>query len=272
MPGPTLEPPVALTIAGFDTCSGAGLQADLLTFHNHGYHCLTATTSLVIETPKQVQKVAATSADLLHQQVELLLSTYQVSAIKIGLLASPAQVLVLSEILAGQTAPIVVDPVGISTTGSLLQEHGTSRALLKHLAPLATLITPNLPEARLLLEESEELPPDQVAQQLAKKTGTSILLTGGHHGSKTQICDLLAHKSQNHSFCAPRIEAPTSIHGTGCVLSSAIAAELGSGASFPTAIEAARRYLRAAMSHHLSFSRSEPLLALNHHPTGRHDQ
>ena len=133
--GPTTERPVALTIAGFDTCAGAGLQADLLTFHNHGYHCLTACTSLVVETPKEVRAVSPISADLLLQQLELLLASYPVATIKVGLLASPDQVLVLSEILAGQSIPLVIDPVGMSTTGSLLQEPGTSQALLGKTRP-----------------------------------------------------------------------------------------------------------------------------------------
>ncbi|MGJ8724229.1 MAG: hydroxymethylpyrimidine/phosphomethylpyrimidine kinase [Roseibacillus sp.] len=272
MPGPTTEHPVALTIAGFDTCAGAGLQADLLTFHNHGYHCLTACTSLVVETPHQVREVKAISADLLLQQIELLLATYSVSAIKVGLLASPDQVMVLGEILGGQRVPIVVDPVGTSTTGSKLQEPGTSQALIEQLAPLSTLLTPNLPEARLLLGGNSDLPADQVASLLARKIETSVLLTGGHNDSGSDVCDLLIHEGQSEPFCAPRIETSDSLHGTGCVLSSAIAAALGKNANFPTAITSARRYLRAAMTHHLSFPHSAPLLALNHHPTGSHDQ
>ena len=272
MLGPTTERPVALTIAGFDTCAGAGLQADLLTFHNHGYHCLTACTSLVVETPRQVCEVQAISADLLRQQVELLLASYPVVTAKVGLLASPDQVLILAKILEKKGIPLVIDPVGMSTTGSQLQESGTSQALLEQLAPLATLLTPNLPEARLLLGAPKALPPDQVAIQLAEKAATSVLLTGGHHYDGSEVCDLLIHQKQSHSFCASRIEAPAPLHGTGCVLSSAIAAALGKNENLLTGIESARRYLRAAMTHHLSFSQSEPLLALNHHPTGSHDQ
>ena len=97
-PSPTAL--TALTIAGFDTCAGAGLQADLLTFHNHGYHCLTAMTSLVVETPLLVKKTQPVDENLLRQQLEILLETYPVSTIKIGLLSSPAQVALLSKILS----------------------------------------------------------------------------------------------------------------------------------------------------------------------------
>ncbi len=264
--------PLALTIAGFDTCAGAGLQADLLTFHNHGYHPLTAATSLVVETPLQVRHCEALSAELLYQQIELLLATYPVAAIKIGLLASPAQVLVVREILDGSNVPIVLDPVGISTTGTSLQEHGTTAAIRKHLAPLVTLLTPNLPEARLLLDDEDGSEPGPIALRLADVTGTPVLLTGGHSGGDGEICDFLAADGQLTSFCGARIDTSASLHGTGCVLSSAIAAFLGKGETFTTAIEGARRYLREAMSHHHHFSPSLPLLALNHGLAGRHDQ
>lgn len=268
----TQQPPVALTIAGFDTCSGAGLQADLLTFHNHGYHGLTAATSLVVETPLQVRHCEPVSSELLHQQVELLLATYQIAVIKIGLIASPDQAQILSKLLAEQAIPIVLDPVGISSTGNSLQKNGTSEALMRHLAPLATLLTPNLPEARFFLKNSQELTPNQVAYQLSDQTGSNVLLTGGHHGEDLEICDLLVENGQETSFCAPQIETPASLHGTGCVLSSAIAAHLGKNQNLSTAIAHARRYLREAMTHHYAFPHSEPLLALNHHPVGRHDQ
>lgn len=267
--------PVALTIAGFDSCAGAGLQADLLTFHNHGYHTLTASTALVVETPLQVRQCEAVSAETLNQQIELLLATYQVATIKIGLLSSPAQALIVSEMLGGQTTPIVLDPVGISSTGSALQQAGTSEAILEHLAPLVTLLTPNFPEARSLIGDSSAREPAEVALQLAEMTGTAVLLTGGHHGDGDDICDLLCesgHSASSTSFCAPRIASPAPLHGTGCVLSSAIAAQLGKGADLSTAIEAARRYLRKSMSRPHHFPHPAPLLALNHHLTGSHDQ
>ena len=268
--------PVALTIAGFDTCAGAGLQADLLTFHNHGYHSLTAMTSLVVETPLLVKKTQPVSPELLRQQLELLLSTYPISTIKIGLLSSPQQVALLAEILAHQASPIVLDPVGISSTGSALQEPGTLDALVNILAPLATLITPNLPEATALLGNEQKLSPENTAQALCDRIGTAVLLTGGHHGDDHQICDLLTHQGQQTSFCDSRLKTPTPLHGTGCTLSSAIAAELGHQKNLKTAITSARRYLRTAIHAHHTFTHSEPLLALNHLPSGglkgSHDQ
>lgn len=269
-PSPTAL--TALTIAGFDTCAGAGLQADLLTFHNHGYHCLTAMTSLVVETPLLVKKTQPVDENLLRQQLEILLETYPVSTIKIGLLSSPAQVALLSKILANQTIPIVLDPVGISSTGSALQEAGTPDALINLLAPLATLITPNFPEASILLGTDQKLSPENTAHELSDRIGTAVLLTGGHHGNDTEICDLLAHQGKQTTFSGSRIQAPASLHGTGCVLSSAITAELGHGKNLETAITSARRYLRTALHDYHAFTHSKPLLALNHLSAGRHDQ
>lgn len=261
--------PVALTIAGFDTSAGAGLQADLLTFHNHGYQVVTATTSLVVETPLEVRHCQATPDDLLKEQVELLLATYHPAVIKIGLIATPGQVHLLSEILADQFIPIVLDPVGISSTGQELQKAGTLPELRKYLAPLATVITPNFPEVQLLADDHEEPDPEKLASRLSKELGTAVFLTGGHHGQGEEICDLLVEEGQATSFCGTRLTTPASLHGTGCVLSSALAAGLGAGKSLSEAIPTARTYLREAMATHLTFPHATPLLALNHFRPGR---
>ncbi len=265
------ELPVALTIAGFDSSAGAGLQADLLTFHNQGYHCLTAATAIVVETPLEVQSVTALDHHILQQQVALLLNTYPITAIKIGLLASPEQIFVLRDLLLHHPAPIVIDPVGISSTGTSLQQPHTASALLQHLAPLATLLTPNFPEAKTLLQSPQMNSPQEAALNLWKQTGSNILLTGGHHGSENEFIDLLIKNGTPSHFSAPAITSATSLHGTGCVLSSAIAAKLGQGEHLKDAIENARRYLRKTMSNHLTFPHSQPLLALNHHPSTKNN-
>ena len=137
MTGSTLEHPVALTIAGFDTCAGAGLQADLLTFHNHGYHCLTACTSLVLETPHLVRQVEPVSADLLLQQVDLLLSTYPVAAIKVGSPRFPRASLGLTRSFSRTKGPPCHRPRGESPPPDLAyKKTGTPQALLEQLAPL----------------------------------------------------------------------------------------------------------------------------------------
>lgn len=264
---------IALTIAGFDTSAGAGLQADLLTLHNHGYHTVTAVTTLVVETPLEVVANEAVGCELLARQISLLMETYPISTVKIGLLTSPDQVAVLVKLLEGATFPIVLDPVGISSSGTHLQEKGTSAAILETLAPMVTVMTPNLPEARELLgEDSANRSPQEVALALEKIAKCAILLTGGHHGDPETVCDLLVQDGVATSFEGQRIETPASLHGTGCVLSSALAATLGQGLSLPAAVASARGYLRSTLGNYLSIAHSEPLLALNHHFPTRHDE
>lgn len=264
---------IALTIAGFDTSAGAGLQADLLTLHNHGYHTVTAVTTLVVETPLEVVANEAVCSELLARQISLLLATYPVSTVKIGLLTSPSQVAVLVKLLGGATFPIVLDPVGISSSGTRLQEEGTGEALLRTLAPLVTVMTPNLPEACALLgEKVGERPPETVASDLARHAGCAVLLTGGHHGDPETVSDLLVCDGEAIPFASGRIETPASLHGTGCVLSSALAATLGQGLSLPAAVASARGYLRKTLSTYLSIDHSQPLLALNHHLPTSHDE
>ena len=266
---------IALTIAGFDSSAGAGLQADLLTFHNHGYHPLTASTSLVVETPLEVREVVPTTPEILHQQISLLLDTYPVSTVKIGLLASTEQVKIVSQLLTGKNLPLVLDPVGISTTGTSLQAPGTSEAILEHLAPLATLITPNFPEAQSLLKNWNQDDPERLAHQLSEKGRTNVLLTGGHHGDGEELTDILIENEASTQFTASKMMTPAPLHGTGCVLSSAIAAGLGRGKNLINSIQEARRYLRDAISNHHNFTQtsdSEPLLALKHPLQRGHDE
>lgn len=258
------SPPIALTIAGFDTCGGAGLQADLLTFHNHGYHSLTASTALVVETPLQVSHCEPTTAVLLKQQLELLLATYEIAVVKIGLLTTPAQVKVLSAILAEVTYPIVLDPVGISSTGTILQKSETLTVLRKELIPLTTVITPNLPEAKRLLDSSKHRSPEETALFLSEQCGTSVLLTGGHHQTDDKVCDTLVSMGEIRSFCGSLIPSRAALHGTGCVLSSALAAHLGQGFPLKESVTGARRYLRKALRGHFRHPHSKPLLSLNH--------
>ncbi|WP_411845258.1 hydroxymethylpyrimidine/phosphomethylpyrimidine kinase [Roseibacillus persicicus] len=266
------SPPVALTIAGFDTSAGAGLQADLLTFHNYGFHPLTAMTSLVVETPLEVTATRPVSATDLENQVHLLLHTYPIATIKIGLLAHPDQVMVLAKLLKNLDLPIVLDPVGISSSGSAMQMAGTSEALAEHLAPLASLITPNLPEALSLSQEPTNTAPEELARRLSRQLRCAVLLTGGHHGEGDEISDFLVWEEGEATFRASRLSSPASLHGTGCVLSSAISAELGLGRGLEKAVAGGRDYLRSSLAHYHSFPSQEPLLALNHHLRSSHDE
>jgi hydroxymethylpyrimidine/phosphomethylpyrimidine kinase len=266
-------PLVALTIAGFDTSAGAGLQADLLAFHNHGYHALTAVTTIVTETPLEVIANDAVSPESLCGQIRLLQKTYPIAAIKIGLLASPAQVAAIAPLLKQASCPIVLDPVIVASTGTTLHESETASALMTELAPLSDVLTPNLTEAKTLLgTESEGLSPQEVALALHRKTGSPILLTGGDQSDSDTVTDLLALEGKVEAFLAERVQTKAPLHGTGCVLSSALAAALGKGKPLTEAVHSARQYLRTALVNHYTIPYSEPLLALNHHASGRHDR
>jgi hydroxymethylpyrimidine/phosphomethylpyrimidine kinase len=265
-------PPIALTIAGFDTSGGAGLQADLLAFHNHGYHTLTAITTVVTETPLEVVANEPVSPESLSRQLALLQKTYPIAAIKIGLLASPAQVTAITPLLKSATCPIVLDPVIVASTGTTLHEDETAFALINELAPLAFVLTPNLTEAKKLLgAESEGLSPRDIALALNQKITRPVLLTGGDQSDPETVTDLLADVGTIEAFQAERVQTEASLHGTGCVLSSALAAALGKGLSLAAAVPSARQYLREALANHYTIPYSKPLLALNHHAPRRHD-
>lgn len=253
-----------MTIAGFDTSCGAGVVADCLTFQNLGVLPLSVVTSLVVETPLHVESVTPVASETLAEQIELLLQTYKISAIKIGLLANPEQVQVVTTQLAQSQIPVVLDPVGIASTGHSLQEPGTLESILASLIPLTSLVTPNIPEARQILGSDSELcSPENLSRELHQKLQTPVLLKGGHDDSP-MATDWLISETQAHSFESPRLELQNSLHGTGCVLSSAIAAGLAKGLPLSEAVSQGRDYLREAMNSPLILQQPESLWCLNH--------
>lgn len=238
------SPPVALTIAGSDCSAGAGLQADLKTFHHFGVHGLTAATCIVAETPNEVRSIEAVPPAILHDQIEILLESYPVAAIKTGMLFSKPHVVAVAEILTRHPAiPLVVDPVMIASTGDPLLERDAIDAYHTRLLPLADLITPNLDEAAELdgttLSTESEI--EAAAGRLADRFDTSVLLKGGHLPG-SECGDYLHHEGEGQWFRSPRIDTPAS-HGTGCTLSAAITAGLAKGHSMGEAVEEAKAYL-----------------------------
>ncbi|MFT6596570.1 MAG: hydroxymethylpyrimidine/phosphomethylpyrimidine kinase, partial [Akkermansiaceae bacterium] len=149
-----MDIPVALTIAGSDCSAGAGLQADLKTFTSFGVHCLTAVSCVVSETPLTVNQIHPVPPVILQDQIRLLLASYPVAAIKTGMLYSKAHIVAVCELLADTGIPLVVDPVMVASTGDPLLVDVALEAISERLLPLATVITPNLPEAGILLGRS----------------------------------------------------------------------------------------------------------------------
>lgn len=240
----THAPPVALSIAGSDCSSGAGIQADLKTFQHFHVHGLTAVTCVVSETANIVRAVHPVPVGVVADQVSLLLDAFPVAAVKTGMLFSAAHVRAVAEILKQQPSlQLVVDPVMIASTGAPLLEPEAMDAYCEQLLPLARLITPNLHEAEALLGESipDEAALESAARRLASMFGTAVLLKGGHLEGPDCL-DLLVDGDSVFRFTAARIPLPGS-HGTGCTLSAAITASLAQGESLAWAVETAKNHL-----------------------------
>jgi hydroxymethylpyrimidine/phosphomethylpyrimidine kinase len=247
--------PVALSIAGSDCSSGAGLQADLKTFQSFGVHGLTAVTCVVSETANIVRAVHPVPVGVVEDQISLLLDAFPIAAVKTGMLFSAAHVRAVAAALRGSSCKLVVDPVMIASTGDPLLEPDAVVAYETALLPLATVITPNLPEAEALLGRNIPSLDDveAAALELSAKYGTSVLLKGGHLPGNDCV-DLLCETSGTiHRFHSPRLDVAAS-HGTGCTLSAALCAALALGHPLAEAVGIAKEFLNAALAGSLTFS------------------
>jgi hydroxymethylpyrimidine/phosphomethylpyrimidine kinase len=256
--------PVALTIAGSDCSAGAGIQADLKTFQHFRVHGLTAVTCVVSETANIVRAVHPVPVEIVRDQVALMMESFPVAAVKTGMLFSAAHVIAVAEILKNfPKIPLVVDPVMIASTGASLLEPEAVAAYIELLLPLARVITPNLPEAEVLLGRKIGEDLENGARGLVEKFGVAILLKGGHLDGD-ECVDLLLENSVAHRFSARRIPVAGS-HGTGCTLSAAVAACLALGETLPQAVESAKHYLGETLrqSHTFTPRSGEPVHALN---------
>lgn len=243
-----MTPPVVLTIAGSDCSAGAGMQADLKTFSSFGLHGLTAVTCVVSETPLEVSQVHAIPPEVLHDQIRLLLNRYPIAAIKTGMLYSRDHIAVVCDLLAESSIPLVVDPVMVASTGDPLLLDDALAEVSRCLLPLATVITPNLPEASFLLGRKVTSPTDQekAALDLASDFGVACYLKGGHLKDRDQHRDLLADQGSLRSFTAEHLELPQT-HGTGCTLSAALAAGLALGQPLEEAAAQAHHFTHQAL-------------------------
>ena len=263
--------PVELTVAGSDCSAGAGIQADLKTFTALGVYGLTAVTCIVAEVPGKVSRIEPVTARMVRDQLEVLLKNFRVGAIKTGLLCSAEIVCAVAQTIqtggkkTARSIPFVVDPVMIATSGDNLLEPEAVEAYKNKLFPLATLITPNLDEAALLLETTiiDRKQMENAAKALAKKYRASILLKGGHLRGDNAI-DLLFHQGELTEFSAPFVRG-VETHGTGCTYSAAIAAGLASGFSLEQAIKRAKKFVTESIALHLRWKcGSTEIDALNH--------
>ena len=238
----------ALSIAGSDCSGGAGIQADIKTMTVNGVYAMSAVTALTAQNTRGVTGIFEVTPDFLAQQIDAVFVDIPPDAVKIGMVSSSELIRAIAEKLKEYNAKnIVVDPVMVSTAGARLMKEEALQTLESELIPLATVIMPNIPEAEILSGMKIQNPEDM--QSAAKKTGDkfgcAVLLKGGH--SVSDADDLLYSNGSCKWFRGRRIDNPNT-HGTGCTLSSAIAANLAKGHDLETAVERAKEYISGALA------------------------
>jgi len=245
--GHVLKRPVALTIAGSDPSGGAGIQADLKTFAAHGVYGSSVLTLLTVQNTRGVSRVQTVDSDFVVAQLESVLEDLPVEAVKTGALGDEKIIRAVAEVLRNKTLPLVIDPVMVAKSGDALLEPGAVAALREELLPLATLCTPNAPEAAYLFgwEPSRFKTPEDMLALAQHHPEHTLLLKGGHLAGD-EVTDVLAYEGYVKTFRFKRIDTRHT-HGTGCTLSAAITARLALGDALPIAVRRARRYLQAAI-------------------------
>lgn len=241
-----------LTIAGSDCSGGAGIQADLKTMAANGCYGMSVITALTAQNTTGVQGIMEVTPEFVGQQLDSVFTDIFPDAVKIGMVSSPEIVSVIAQKLVQYHAKnIVLDPVMVATSGSLLSKDSAVYALQKELFPLAVVITPNIPET-MHLTGMHEIPSKEAmmeaGQILQKQISGGVLIKGGHLGDHAD--DLLIWNDTYYWFTSKKIDNPNT-HGTGCTLSSAIACELAKGEPLNIAIQNAKTYLTGAIADQL---------------------
>ena len=262
----THQYPRLLTIAGSDSGGGAGIQADLKTFSALGCYGMSAITALTAQNTTGVRAIHGVPPDMLAGQIDAVVEDIGVDAVKIGMLHSPEVVQAVSDAIDRHALPhVVLDPVMVATSGAVLIDSPAIASLVRELFGRAVLVTPNLDEASLLVGRtlSSEDDMQAAALELLGKGARAVLLKGGHLAGD-MVSDLLqVAGAAPHWMRAPRIATPNT-HGTGCTLSSAIAAYLALGHTLVDAVEAARVYVRGALAAGASVKTGQGSGPLNH--------
>ena len=238
----------ALTIAGSDSSGGAGIQADIKTMTANGVYAMSAITALTAQNTTGVYGILESTPEFLASQLDCIFSDIFPDAVKTGMVSSTGLIEVIAQKLRQyQARNIVVDPVMVATSGSRLISQEAVDALKELLLPLATVLTPNIPEAEVLSGLTISGPADmeKAAQAIGETYGCAVLCKGGHDLNDAN--DLLWRNGTCKWFHGRRIDNPNT-HGTGCTLSSAIASNLAKGCDLDTAVERAKAYLSGALA------------------------
>ncbi len=239
---------IALTIAGSDSGGGAGIQADIKTMTVNGVFAASAVTALTAQNTLGVTAIFESTPEFLAEQLDAVFTDLFPDAVKIGMVSSAALIEVIADKLTAYHARhIVVDPVMVATSGSGLLREGSLKSLTERLLPLAELTTPNIPEAEILsgmpIKSREDM--EEAAKKIHAAYHCSVLLKGGHDLNDAN--DLLYSDQTIRWFFGRRIDNPNT-HGTGCTLSSAIAANLAKGYDLETAVQRAKEYISGALA------------------------
>lgn len=247
----SLTPPIALTIAGSDPSGGAGIQADLKTFTALGVYGASVITALTAQNTRGVTGVMKVPAGFIAAQFDAVTSDLAIGAIKTGMLADAETVTCVSALLSRlRGVPIVVDPVMVATSGDRLLDESAVAAVRERLIPLASLITPNLPEAAALLSTDVARSDAEMiaqAEALLQLGCAAVLIKGGHGGGDEAVDYLVTTAGDRARLSAPRI-ATRNTHGTGCTLAAAIAANLASGGALTDGVRAAKAFVWSAIT------------------------
>lgn len=237
-----------LSIAGSDSCGGAGIQADLKTMTMNGVYGMSAVTALTAQNTTGVSAIMEVTPEFLRQQIDSVFEDIRPDAVKIGMVSSPALVEVIAERLNHYHAEnVVVDPVMVATSGSVLSEDQAISVMKEKLLPLAAVITPNIPESEILTGRKivTEKEMEAAAKEMAERFGCAVLCKGGHNIHDAN--DLLYADGKCTWFHGKRIDNPNT-HGTGCTLSSAIASNLAKGYTLEQSIQRSKDYISGALA------------------------
>lgn len=244
-----------LTIAGSDTCGGAGIQADIKTFSALGTYGMSVITAVTVQNTQGVFGCQDITPDIIKAQIDAIFTDIEVSAVKIGMVSQIETIKAISEKLKQyQPQNVVLDPVMISKSGFDLMQPNAKETLIKELIPLAFVVTPNLPEAEVITGISiKNLKDMEKAAQIIHNMGTkNVLIKGGH--LQQDATDILFDGKQYYYMKGERIHTKNT-HGTGCTLSSAIAANLAKGQTIQQSVKNAKDYITIAIEHALDIGK-----------------
>ncbi|MFA6714773.1 MAG: bifunctional hydroxymethylpyrimidine kinase/phosphomethylpyrimidine kinase [Victivallaceae bacterium] len=246
--------PAALTIAGSDSGGGAGIQADLRTFAAFGVFGCSAITAVTAQNPQAVSRVDAIPAAGVEAQIKAVLSKIAVRSLKTGMLFNAAIIETVSKALAGKNLVFVLDPVMVSSSGARLLEEDAVSVLADKLMPLADWITPNVPEAELLLGRKIRNNDDALAAvaEFGKRWDCSVILKAGHLEQEGEATDLVYHQDKIYELSSPRVPDSSAAHGTGCTLSSALTAAFALDIPWKKALRMAKGFVYGSLSEYVN--------------------